>query len=89
MLPVRKSGGPGKEVPPERARTNRRKKERSATGNSLKKTRRPASTKWKRICLAPLVKGLKTHASAAVFDARRKRWICSPIDPLTGKKSRP
>jgi hypothetical protein len=30
MLPVRVSGGPGKEVPPERARTNQRKRELSA-----------------------------------------------------------
>ena len=26
MLPVRKSGGPGKEVPPERTRTNQKKR---------------------------------------------------------------
>src|SRR5437016_751714 len=37
MLPVRKSGGPGKEVPPKRARTNHRKKKRSATAECLRK----------------------------------------------------
>jgi len=79
MLPVRKSGGPGKEVPPERARTNRRKKERSATGNSLKKTRRPASTKWKRICPA----SVEGHANAVVHSERMKRrrfYHSRPID---------
>jgi len=32
MLPVQRERRPGKEVPPERARTNQRKKERSARG---------------------------------------------------------
>jgi hypothetical protein len=34
MLPVRVIGGPGKEVPPERARTTQRKKELSAPGGT-------------------------------------------------------
>jgi hypothetical protein len=46
MLPVRKSGGPGKEVPPERARTNQRKRNGSLAAECLRKTRRPASRKW-------------------------------------------
>jgi hypothetical protein len=37
MLPVRKSGGPGKEVPPERARTKPEKKERPARGGMPEK----------------------------------------------------
>ena len=42
MLPVHVIGGPGKEVPPERARTNYKKKERSARHrNCMKKTRNP------------------------------------------------
>jgi hypothetical protein len=37
MLPVRVIGGPGKEVPPERARTKPEKKERSARGGMPEK----------------------------------------------------
>jgi len=42
---------PGKEVPPERARTNHKKKGRSALRECLRKTRKPASDSMERICL--------------------------------------
>jgi hypothetical protein len=61
MLPVRKSGGPGKEVPPERARTNRRKKERSARGGMPEKNAQTCFDKMERFCSDV---GLKTMPMA-------------------------
>src|SRR5262249_28265041 len=46
MFPAQRERRPGKEVPPERARTNRRKKNGPLAGGMPEKTRRPASTKW-------------------------------------------
>jgi hypothetical protein len=54
MLPVRKSGGPGKEVPPERARTKPDKKERSVRGGMPEKNAETCFDKMERICLRPL-----------------------------------
>jgi hypothetical protein len=51
MLPVRKSGGPGKEVPPQRARTNQIKRNGPLAAECLRKTRKPASDNMKHICL--------------------------------------
>jgi hypothetical protein len=45
MLPARFIGGPGKEVPPERARTTGEKMNGPLCGMP-EKTRRPASRKW-------------------------------------------
>jgi hypothetical protein len=69
MLPVRKRGGPGKEVPPERARTNHKKKGTVRYWELPKKTRRPASTKWN----ASARHRLRGHANAAVHSGRMKR----------------
>ena len=48
------SGGPGKEVPPERARTNQRKKERSARGGMPEKNAETCFDKMERICPASI-----------------------------------
>jgi hypothetical protein len=65
MLPVRKSGGPGKEVPPERARTKPEKKERPARGGIEKnagtclgqhETRLPAAA-GKSMAMPPCMAG--------------------------------
>jgi len=58
MLPVRKSGGPGKEVPPERARTNRRKKRTVRYWESPKKNAETCFDKMKFICLPRWLKTL-------------------------------
>jgi hypothetical protein len=51
MLPVRKSGEPGKEVPPERARTNQIKRTIPLAAECQRKTRKPASDNMKHIYL--------------------------------------
>jgi hypothetical protein len=52
MLPVRVSGGPGKEVPPERARTNHKKKGmvRSAAELPKENATTPPLSYLERIC---------------------------------------
>jgi hypothetical protein len=70
MLPVRVIGGPGKEVPPERARTNHKKKEWSALRrNCLKKTRGTClGATWNASVPAPV-----EQCQAAVRGGRMKR----------------
>ena len=80
MLPVRKSDGPGKEVPPERARTNQRKRNGTLAAECHRKTRKPASTKWNGIFL-PLVKVLMSsfgHASEMPRGKTQWRRSLSP-----------
>jgi hypothetical protein len=71
MLPVRKSGGPGKEVPPERARTKPEKKERSARGGMPEKNAEtylgqhetyPPAAAGKSMPMPPCVAGENTKA---------------------------
>jgi hypothetical protein len=69
MLPVRKSGGPGKEVPPERARTKPEKKERFARGGMPEKNAETCFEKMERISL-PLP---GSHADAAVCGGRIRK----------------
>ena len=54
MLPVRKSRGPGKEAPPERARTIQRKKDGALAGGMPEKNTETCFDKMERICLRPL-----------------------------------
>jgi hypothetical protein len=46
MLPVRKNGEPGKEVPPEESKNEPEKKGRSAARNCLEKTLDLPRTEW-------------------------------------------
>jgi hypothetical protein len=62
MLPACVSCGPGKEVPPERARTNHKKKGRSALRECLRNTREPASRKWN----VSACRCREVHANAAM-----------------------
>jgi hypothetical protein len=82
MLAVRKSGGPGKEVPPEESKNEPEKKERSARGGIAKKHWKRLGTVWK----VSARRWLNTHASAAVFDARMKRRNCSLSRPIDRQK---
>jgi hypothetical protein len=56
MLPVRVIGGPGKEVPPERARTTHKKKGRSAHGGIARQNTEPARVAWSALFGRPLKK---------------------------------
>jgi hypothetical protein len=62
MLPVQRERRTGKEVPPERARTNQRKKDGPPAAECQRKTRKPASTKW----IASACRCREVHANAAV-----------------------
>jgi hypothetical protein len=85
MLPVRVIGGPGKEVPLERARTTREKKETVRSRAELpRKTRRPGwGTAWERI-YPPLVEDMLMPLALRLENERRELHL---IVPLTAKRN--
>ena len=88
MLPVRKSGGPGKEVPPERASTNHKKKGTVRYWELPKKNTETCFDKMERICPA----SIEGHANAAVHSGRMKRrkfYHNRPIDSQKAQLTRP
>jgi hypothetical protein len=88
MLPVRKSGGPGKEVPPERASTNHKKKGTVRYWELPKKNTETCFDKMERICPA----SIEGHANAAVNSGRmkqRKFYRNPTIDRQKAQLTRP
>jgi hypothetical protein len=84
MLPVRVIGGPGKEVPPERARTTQRKKELSAPGGIAEENAETRARNCsERIC-PPLVEDMLMPLALRLENERRELHPNRPIDGQKG-----
>jgi hypothetical protein len=82
MLPVRKSGGPGKEVPPKRARTKPEKKERFARGGMPEKNAETCFEKMERICLPLPVSPCQCRRVRRENTKGGKSIVTVPLDRL-------
>jgi hypothetical protein len=82
MLPVRKSGVPGKEVPPERARTKPEKKERSARRRNARENAETCFDKMERICLPLPGNPCQCRRAWRERILKRKIYRIVPLDRL-------
>jgi hypothetical protein len=82
MLPVRKSGGPGKEVPPEESKNDLEKKGTVRSRRNCREKRGdPARNCWE----TPLPSTRRRHANAACASPSERREL-HPNRPIDGQK---